>query len=328
MRSTLGKAIIAVIVAAAAFGAAAIYTAFGIDSIEKAHPPAGRFVGVNGGRLHVVELGRADAPAVVLLHGASANLEDMRFVLGDKLAAQYRVILIDRPGHGWSDRPGGADDASPAQQAKLIHAAFETMGVRRATFVGHSWSGGLVLAYALAYPQDVAGLVLLAPLIYPQQRTIGWYGNIVSALLAQSARTAEAPLVGPLFARTLLYPAGKVLLSLAVRSAFAPQTPPPDYIAKTAAELLLRPAEFIWNGQDIASINGFLDGQAPNYRKIAAPIAVIAGDADAVVSADTNAKLLAEAVPHARLTVLPGVGHMVHYAAPARVIEAVAEVGR
>ena len=63
MRSTLGKAIIAVIVAAAAFGAAAVYTAFGIDRIEKAHPPAGRFVAVNGGRLHIVELGRSDAPA-------------------------------------------------------------------------------------------------------------------------------------------------------------------------------------------------------------------------------------------------------------------------
>jgi pimeloyl-ACP methyl ester carboxylesterase len=328
MRSTLGKAIVAVIIVAAAFGAAAIYTAFGIDRIEKAHPPAGRFVDVGSGRLHVVELGRGDAPAVVLLHGASANLEDMRLALGDKLAAQYRVILFDRPGHGWSDRPGGADDALPAQQAKLIHAALEKMDVRRATFVGHSWSGGLVLAYALAYPQDVTGVVLLAPLIYPQQRTVGWYGNIVSALLAQSARTAEAPVVGPFFARTLLYPAGKVLLRLAVRSAFAPQTPPPDYIAKTAAELLLRPAEFISNGEDIAAINGFLESQAPNYPRITAPIAIIAGEADAVVSTDTNAKLLAASAPRARLTVLPGVGHMVHYAAPERVIEAVGEVSR
>jgi pimeloyl-ACP methyl ester carboxylesterase len=184
------------------------------------------------------------------------------------------------------------------------------------------------LAYALAYPQEVAGLVLLAPLIYPQQRTIGWYGNIVSALLAQSARTAGSPVVGPIFARTLLYPVGKVLLRLAVRSAFDPQTPPPDYISKTAAELLLRPSEFIWNGEDIASINGFLEAQASSYPKIAVPIVIITGDSDAVVSVDTNAKLLAEAIPRARLTVLPGVGHMVHYAAPARVIEAVGEVSR
>ena len=328
MRSTLGKAIVVLIVVVAAFGAAAIFTAFGIDRTEKAHSPVGRFVDVSGGRLHVVELGRNDAPPVVLLHGASANLEDMRFSLGDGLAAQYRVILIDRPGHGWSDRPDGARDASPAQQAKLIHAALEQIGVRRVTFVGHSWSGGLVLAYALAYPHDIAGLVLLAPLVYPQQRTIGWYSNIVSALLAQSARTAESPVVGPVFARTLLYPVGKMLLRLAVRSAFNPQTPPPNYIPKTAAELLLRPSEFIWNGEDIASINGFLEAQAPNYPKISAPIAIITGDSDAVVSADANAKMLAEAVPHARLTVLHGVGHMVHYAAPARVIQAVGEVNR
>src|SRR5512135_2676022 len=111
MRSTLGKTIIALIVVVAAFGAAAIYTVFGIDKIEKAHPPSGRLVDVPGGRLHIVGLGRSDAPAVVLLHGASANLEDMRLSLGDALAAQYRVILIDRPGHGWSGRPDGADDA-------------------------------------------------------------------------------------------------------------------------------------------------------------------------------------------------------------------------
>ena len=326
MRSAVGKTIVALIVVVAAFGAAAMFESFGIDKIEKAHPASGRFVNLNPGRLHIVELGRDNAPAVVLLHGSSANLEDMRLALGDRLAADYRVLLIDRPGHGWSDRPDGADDASPAQQAKLIHGALEQAGVRRAVFVGHSWSGGLVLAYALAYPQDVAGLVLLAPLVYPQQRTIAWYGNVVGALLAQSARIAGAPAVGPIFAHTLLYPVGKVLLRLAVRSAFDPQTPPPDYIAKTAAELLLRPAEFIANGEDIAAINDFLDDQAPRYPQIRAPIAIITGESDAVVAADTNAKLLAKALPQARLTVLPGVGHMVHYAATDRVIAAVGDI--
>ncbi len=79
-----------------------------VRRIERAHPPAGRFVEVAGGRLHLLELGPADAPPVVLLHGASGNLGDMRVALGDRLAARYRVILVDRPGHGWSDRPDGA----------------------------------------------------------------------------------------------------------------------------------------------------------------------------------------------------------------------------
>jgi alpha-beta hydrolase superfamily lysophospholipase len=110
-------------VTAAILGALAALTVVGVDKIERAHPPSGRFVEVEGGRLHLVELGAPDAPPVVLLHGASDNLGDMRLALGDRLAANYRVILIDRPGHGWSDRPGGRADASPARQAKLVHQA-------------------------------------------------------------------------------------------------------------------------------------------------------------------------------------------------------------
>ena len=62
----------------------AIVTALGVVVIERRHPPAGRFVEVTGGRLHVVELGTpSEAPPVVLLHGASGNLQDMQRTLGE-----------------------------------------------------------------------------------------------------------------------------------------------------------------------------------------------------------------------------------------------------
>src|ERR1700746_3066748 len=96
------------------WGLLAVATAIGVARIERAHPPTGRIIAVHGGRMHVVELGRSlPGPAVVLLHGASGNLEDMRLALGEKLAATRRVVLIDRPGHGWSDRLGGDADALP-----------------------------------------------------------------------------------------------------------------------------------------------------------------------------------------------------------------------
>src|SRR5207237_8164267 len=98
-------------------GALAAATSFGIARLEAAHPPTGQFVEVQGVRLHVVVLGLAHGspgadPAVVLIHGASGNLEDMRLALGEKLALSHRVILIDRPGHGWSSRPESDDYAS------------------------------------------------------------------------------------------------------------------------------------------------------------------------------------------------------------------------
>jgi pimeloyl-ACP methyl ester carboxylesterase len=124
------------LVAVALLGGLGLFTAFGVRRIERAHPPAGRFVEVSGGRIHLVELGSAslesaNAVPAVLLHGASGNLEDMRLALGGRLAKRHRVILVDRPGHGWSERPGGSSDASPARQAALIHEALTRIGIRR-----------------------------------------------------------------------------------------------------------------------------------------------------------------------------------------------------
>src|SRR3977135_1349512 len=109
-----GLAVIAIL------GLCAAFTAVGVWLIERAHRPAGVLVPVSGGRLHVVELGRAQAsraPPFVLLHGASGNLEDQRLILGNRLAATRRVILIDRPGHGFSDRPGAPAGAPPRPPA-------------------------------------------------------------------------------------------------------------------------------------------------------------------------------------------------------------------
>src|ERR1700726_15459 len=97
------------LIVAAAAGAGAVVTLIATARIEAAHPPAGRLVEVSGGRLHLLELGPTSVeqqPPIVMVHGASGNVEDLRLALGERLAADRRVILVDRPGHGWSDRPG------------------------------------------------------------------------------------------------------------------------------------------------------------------------------------------------------------------------------
>lgn len=313
-------------IAAAVFGGLAVLTAVGVSKIEQAHPPSGRFVEVEGGRLHLVELGTADVPPIVLLHGAGDNLGDMRLALGDRLAANHHVILIDRPGHGWSDRPGGSADASPVRQAKLIHQALARIGVSRAILVAHSWSGALAAAYALDYPQSVAGLVLLAPLTHPWPVSIAWYDNVISAVLDQGARYATGPVVGSLFVHTLALPLGKILIELSVQSSFAPQAPPPDYLERTGAELILRPSEFTANAEDLAQLKGFVAAQTPRYGTIEAPAVIIAGGLDELAPPEIHAKAMVAALPRAKLVVLPGVGHMVHFAAPERVIEAITEL--
>ena len=222
-----------VFTAAVLVAALAIVTFVGTRLIERAYPPAGRFVAVDGGRLHIVERGNPDAPPVVLLHGASGNLGDIALALADRLATRYRVILVDRPGHGWSDRPDGRDDASPARQAALIHRALASLGVTHAIFLGHSWSGALATAYALAYPDEVAGLVLLAPVTHPWPGGVSWLNHLIAT-----------PVLGPLVAYTAILPIGYFMVPPGVAAVFAPETPPPDYIARTGARMVLRPVSY------------------------------------------------------------------------------------
>src|SRR5262252_7195223 len=254
--------LIGVIAIVAILGIGATITAVGVALLERSHRPAGRFVPVAGGRLHVVDLAPArptDAPAIVLLHGASGNLEDQRLTLGNALAARHRVVLIDRPGHGFSDRPGGAADASPGRQAALIAQALARLGVERAVIVGHSLSGAVATALALDFPERVAGLALLAPVTHPWKGGISWYNTL-----------AAAPALGPLFARTLVVPLGLMLFAPGVESAFAPQSAPTDYARLAASQLLLRPDEFIANAQDLAALKAFVTAQVPRYCDITA----------------------------------------------------------
>ena len=83
----------ALTVVAAFLGGGAAVTFIGAKLIERAHPPRGRFLEIGGLRQYVVELGEAaglvNAPAIVLLHGAGCNLEDMRLALGERLAARW-----------------------------------------------------------------------------------------------------------------------------------------------------------------------------------------------------------------------------------------------
>ena len=301
-------------------------TQVGASYIERQHPPSGRFVEVDGGRMHLVELGDADAPPVVLLHGAGTNLNDMRLALGERLAATRRVILIDRPGHGWSDRPDGVADASPARQAQLVHQALGRIGVTRPTLVAHSWAGALATAYALACPDGVAGLVLLAPVTRPWVNSTAWHDSFVKAVLAEGTRVAAVPLAGSLVAHTVSLPLGKLLMWPSIESAFAPQTPPPDYIEKTDADLLLRPSAFIANAQDIELLDAGIARQAKDYPRIKAPTVIVTGDSDTTLSPQTHAEAIAAAMPSAKLVTLRGVGHMVHFAAPERIVELIIDL--
>jgi pimeloyl-ACP methyl ester carboxylesterase len=241
----------------------------------------------------------------------------MRLALGERLAARHRVILLDRPGLGWSERRS-SDGSSPAYQAAMLSAVLDRLGVDRVILVGHSWGGLLALTFAFDYSHQVAGLVVIAPPTHPWLGQTTWLYSVFAI-----------PVLGWVFAHTLTLPFGALLIGPGFRGAFLPQSPPPGYMKRSAARLLLRPATLLANAADITGLKAFLKRQAERYDMLAAPIVVITGDRDTVVSPRHHAMRLAAAVPDARVEVLPGFGHMLHHAAADRIIAAVEElIGR
>jgi pimeloyl-ACP methyl ester carboxylesterase len=288
----------------------ALVTQAGVLILQRIYPAQGRMIEVAGATLNVVEIGPRDAPGppIVMIHGASSNLETMRRPLGDRLAAHHRVILIDRPGHGWSSR-ARREDSTPAVQGRMIDEALEKLGVTSAIFVVHSWAGALGTRLALDYPGRVAGLVMLAPVAYPWRGGVGWYNRLIAA-----------PVIGPLLAYTITLPLGFFLTTPGARGVFLPQVMPDGFVGDTATPLLLRPREFLANARDLVTLKAAVIAQAPRYGEIAAPTVLIAGDVDKTVSTDIHSRPFAKAVPHAKLIVLPNVGHMVQNAAPELVV--------
>jgi pimeloyl-ACP methyl ester carboxylesterase len=287
-------------------GLLALATRAGIFVLERRYPAQGQAIKIDGAIINLVDIGPRGAagPPLVLIHGASSNLEAMRQPLGDLLARRHRVVLVDRPGHGWSVR-ARPDDSTPAIQARMLAEALQQYGLGPVVLVVHSWSGALGTRMALDFPDQVAGLVMLAPVTHPWRGGVGRYNEAVTT-----------PLLGPLLANTVTLPLGLVLAEPGARSVFLPQPLPDDFVSRTATPLLLRPREFTANARDLVTLKQAVAAQVPRYPEIRMPVTVIAGEADRTVFTDIHSRPFAEAVPQTRLIVLPDVGHMVQNAVP------------
>jgi pimeloyl-ACP methyl ester carboxylesterase len=264
----------------AGLAALALITQAVVLALQRAYPAQGKVVEVAGAALHVVDIGPRDGPGppVVMIHGASSNLEVMRQPLGEMLANNHRVILVDRPGHGWSTR-ARPEDLTPAVQGRMIDEALEKLGVGQAILVVHSWSGALGARMALDYPERVAGLVMLAPVAYPWPGGVGWYNKLVTV-----------PLIGPLLAYTITLPLGYFLAEPGARGVFLPQIMPDGFIGNTATALLLRPREFLANARDLTTLKAAVEEQASRYADIRVPTVVISGELDKAVSINRHSR--------------------------------------
>ena len=276
---------------------------------EHQHPAPGRFVTVDGVRLHYVEAG--DGPPLVLLHGLGSMVED--FLLSGlvrEASKRYRVIAVDRPGYGRSDRPRGM--WGPLSQARLLRGFLEKLQIHRPILLGHSWGCLVALAYALEYRAAARSLVLASGLYFPSAR-------LDAPLLVPPA----IPLVGTLMRHTVSPLLGRALWPAWLRLIFSPAEVPAYFKSSFPAALALRPSQLLAVAQEAFATFPATRAMARRYGELDLPVVLLSGERDRYVYPGKHTQRLRAMLPSAKLFLSPHAGHMVHHADLPLVLQAI-----
>lgn len=293
---------------AGALTISAIVNRFIAKRAERNNPPRGKFVEVNGVRLHYIE--RGDGEPLVLLHGNGSMIQD--FVssgLLEKATHKYRVIVFDRPGFGFSDRPR-LTIWTPEAQAELIHKALRQIGISDAVVLGHSWGASVAIALALRDPALVSRLVLASGYYYPTVR-----GDVLFSWQA-------IPVIGDILSYTLSPILARVMWPALMKKIFGPSVVPKKF-AGFPKEMALRPSQLRASAAELALMVPAAFASRKDYAALTMPVAIIAGEDDKLVDTDKQSARLHQDITQSTLRRVPGVGHMVHQSATDAVMAAI-----
>lgn len=269
--------------------------------ITQQQPASGDLIEVNGADVHVLKQGEA-GPVVLMIHGASANAREFSWSLAPRLSESHRVLMMDRPGHGHSERLSGAEklEVQAAQAAGVLRSLAPN---EKAVIVGHSFGGAVSLRLALDHPDVVDSLVLLAPVSHDWGGGgEAWYNKYASHPLIGPAFTQLVPIVGP----------GQVRSG--ITNVFSPKPAPEGYFENSGIGLLFRPSNFSSNAKDVNALRGQLAGQQDRYDEISVPTVVFSGALDTVISPQLHVGKLKHQVDGLELVKLADGGHMPHHA--------------
>jgi 3-oxoadipate enol-lactonase len=275
-----------------------VWRRIGLGRLDASRPVATRIA--RNGTVAVAYDVRGHGPPLVLLQGLGVGRWGWEPV-ADRLARRFRVITVDNRGIGASDAPPGPY-ATGAMAADVL-AVLDHAGVGSASVVGTSLGGMVAQELALAQPDRVERLVLVA--------TIPG-GRLTAPMPLKTAYLlAWAPLVP-----------SQLRLRGFVRYALGPKTlrRRPKVAERLLAHKQAHPqSEPAWRAQAAA---GVLFDPGGRQRRLTQPTLILQGTADQVVN-PANAELLAELMPDARLRYFDGAGHLLYWDEPKRFVRVV-----
>lgn len=262
-----------------------------------------------GLKVHYRDEGNPQGVPIVLIHGTGASLHTWA-PLAARLGDDYRIITYTQPGHGLTG-PHPRDDYTFAGMADALDLVTEELGLKRFVLGGNSMGGWVAWRYAIAHPDKVEALILLDAGGMP---------------LREGEEEAKSNLVF----RMIRTPFGRFLLQhytprfLVAKSAL--QSVSVTSIMDDAAidrywELVRYPGN-----RRAAALRAAADNEwamADRVGDIAAPTLIIWGEEDQLINASA-ADTFHERMPHSRVRVYEGIGHLPMEEAPDRTAQDIA----
>lgn len=284
------------------------------DGRDWPHRDASRFVDAGRVRFHVQVMG--SGPPLLLIHGTGAATHSWRDV-APLLAEHFTVIAPDLPGHGFTTgRPAGGL-AMPAM-AQALAALTATLGLPPEIIIGHSAGAAIAARMVLDGAASPRALIGLNPALMP-------FPGLAARIFPTLAKLLFVnPFAPHIFARIAATP-GEVerFLTRSTGSRI-------DAVGVDCYARLFRRAGHC-AGAITMMAEWDLDALYADLPRLALPVTLIHGAADAAVPAD-GVRHIAERLPNARVEMLPDLGHLAHEEAPAlvaeRILEAVQTAGQ
>ena len=296
------------------FGAcsAPIYRTISDESVSRNYPPIGVIEKFDGLDVHSID-SRSKGAVVVLIHGANVNLRDWTFSTYQELSERNRVIAIDRPGFGYSER-----DQSywpPEKQAAQLREVIKKKKIKKYILIGHSWGALVALSWAQKFPNEVMGVVSISGATMP----FGVPGKLFN----------ELGLLEIAFDHYYSFVSRNVengIIEKTARKYFSPQKVPNGYLDYVGIDMARREKTLEAIKADLLLYQKEVAKMSKLYKNIQLPVEILHGEKDKILNPGKHAIKFATKLPNSRLEILKDVGHMAHHGRTDKLLNAIARL--